>query len=140
MVNGVSHMKKILLTVVLIFIVVLISLSSRWEDAEYGIYYIDGEIPLGIKMGSDWHMRVDHKVVAAGSDDKYVVVMQQYPGTESLYFYYVEKERDNIYLDPDEITKGPFSRGTYLELKESLGLPEFEYGAKLANKALIDKT
>lgn len=126
-------MKKIIIAVVLLLILASIFLTGRWEDEAYEVYYIDGEVPLGIKMGQDWHRRVEHEVVAAGSDDKYVVVIQQYPGTESLYFYYIEKDKDNIYLNPDEITKGPFTRVKFLEIKEKLGLPDFEYGAKLAN-------
>ena len=52
--------------------------SSMWESGDYEVYYIDGDINLGIKIDDEgtWHGRVDHEVVAVGVNEKYVVAKQ----------------------------------------------------------------
>ena len=98
-----------------------------WEDGEYEVYYIDGYINLGIKIddSGSYHGRVEHKVVAVGSDEKYVVAKQVNPDTTSTSYFYIVKGDDDHYLNPDEITQGPFTERRFTELRKELGLPEF---------------
>ena len=98
-----------------------------WEDGEYEVYYIGGHINLGIRLDNSgtYHGRVDHKVIAVGANEKYVVAKQLPSETEDVSYYYIVREDDNKYLNPDEITQGPFSEIRFKELTKTLGLPIF---------------
>lgn len=111
-------------------VLLLLALSAcgpMWEDDEYEVYYNDGNINLGIKIDDSgtYHGRVDHKVVAVGADEKYVVVKQLKPGEAAPSYFYIVREKDNKYLNSDEITQGPFSAVRFNELSQKLGLPSF---------------
>ena len=116
---------KLLTSVLLIF--TLSACGPMWEDGEYEVYYIDGNINLGIKIDDSgtYHGRVDHKVVAVGADEKYVVAKQLEPGGTVPSYFYIVREKDNMYLNSNEITQGPFSEVRFNELSQKLGLPSF---------------
>jgi hypothetical protein len=101
--------------------------GPMWEDGDYEVYYIDGDITLGIKIDNSgtYHGRVDHKVVAVGSNEKYIVAKQLEPGSTISSYFYIVRENDNKYLNPDEITQGPFTEIQFAELTLNLGLPSF---------------
>ena len=110
-----------------LLVLMLSACGAMWEDGEYEVYYIDGHINLGIKIdnsGSN-HGRVDHKVVAVGANDKYVVAKQLEPGSTVPSYFYIVRENDSMYLNPDEITQGPFTEVRFNELSQKLGLPRF---------------
>jgi len=114
-----------LLAVVLIIITFVFFNTGFWEDDQYAIYYMNGEIVLGIKIGDspDFHQRIDHKVIDATSNEKYVIAKQELQGSDNYNYYYIDKIKDDIYLDPDEITKGPFSKKQFVELSKKLDFP-----------------
>ncbi|WP_353413011.1 hypothetical protein [Arenicella sp. 4NH20-0111] len=116
---------KLLTSVLLVF--VLSACGPMREDGEYEVYYIDGNINLGIKIddSGSYHGRVDHKVVAVGANEKYVVAKQLEPGSAVPSYFYIVREKDNVYLNPDEITQGPFTEVRFNELSRKLGLPNF---------------
>lgn len=115
----------------MISMMLLASCDSKpfWRDPPYQVNWMDGWIYLGIEMDGvedgPTHERVGDRIVAVGSDSRYVVAKQLNQKTNMYYFYYIEKEKDNIYLNAEEITQGPFSESEYFALKEELALPEF---------------
>ena len=98
-----------------------------WDDGEYEVYYINGDVVLGLKIDNSgtYHGRVDHKVIAVGSNDKYVVAKRLEPDNGTISYFYIAREKDNKYLNPDEITQGPFTELQFSELSKKLDLPEF---------------
>ena len=113
--------------IVLLAVLLLSGCGPMWEDGEYEVYYIDGDISLGIKLDDSgtYHGRVDHKVVAVGANEKYVVARQLEPDTTVASYFYIVKENDDKYLNPDEITQGPFTELQFTKLSKELGLPAF---------------
>jgi hypothetical protein len=101
--------------------------SPMWEDGDYEVYYLDGDIALGIKIDNSgaYHRRVCHKIVAVGSNEKYIVAKQLEPGSTIASYFYIERESDNKYLNHDEITQGPYTEIQFAELIQGLGLPSF---------------
>lgn len=100
-----------------------------WTDGQYVAHWVDSveNISINRKVGEGTAVgRVDKKVVALGSDDKYLVAKRLELGTGAVSYYYIEKKKDNDYLNQDEITQGPFSEKDYFDLKNRLGLPEFD--------------
>jgi hypothetical protein len=117
-------MKKAL-SLALIIIIFLIFSGGYWEDDQYEIYYMDGEVVLGIKYPGtpDHHRRVEHKVIDAISNDKYVIAKQEASGNNSFKYYYIDKIKDNEHLNPDEITMGPYSKQELIELDKLFEFP-----------------
>ena len=99
-----------------------------WESGEYEIYYIDGYVSLGIKIDNQgtYHGRVDHKVVSAAANENYVVAKRIANGNGEIEFYYIDKRKDNPYLNADEITQGPFTEAQFLKISKELGLPKLK--------------
>jgi hypothetical protein len=116
---------KLFFTVIIVLL--LTACGPMWEDGDYEVYYIDGHITLGIKIDDSgtYHGRVDHKVVAVGSNEKYIIAKQLEPGSTAVSYFYIVRENDNKYLNPDEITQGPFTEERFTELSKKLGLPSF---------------
>lgn len=119
-------MKRVLL---IIFTAFLCSCDSgvEWKDSPYEVIWIDTgdnralnhEISENASIG-----RVEAEVIAVGSNDKYVVAKQK-PIGGSISYFYIERAKDDKYLNWNEITQGPFSEFRFLQLKTELGLPEF---------------
>jgi len=110
-----------------LFVLMLSACGPMWEDGEYEVYYIDGHINLGIKIddSGSYHGRVDHKIVTVGANNKYVVAKQLEPGGTAPSYFYIVRENDNMYLNSDEITQGPFTEVRFNELSQKLGFPSF---------------
>ena len=89
-----------------------------WEDGAYAVYYIDGDIKLGIKIDDkgSFHGRVDSKIIAVGANENY---------SDSVSYFYIDKKKDNIYLNPDEITEGPYTELQFKNLSQKLNFPNF---------------
>jgi len=118
----------------LFFLIACLLLSAcdsnvLWEDNPYEVHWIDTDdnITLSIRLDNNSGTigRVNAKVIAVGSDEKFVVAKQKDANSGSIYYYYLEKSKDNAYLNLSEITKGPFLEKEYLELKTKLNLPDF---------------
>jgi hypothetical protein len=64
-------------------------------------------------------------VIAVGSDAIYLVAKRR-DKSNQIWFYYIEKSKDDKYLNSREITKGPFNEQEFSEISKELGLPPFE--------------
>lgn len=121
------NMKRVLF---IIFTTFLCSCDSgvEWKDSPYEVIWIDTgdnrtlnyEISENASIG-----RVEAEVIAVGSNEKYVVAKQKPIGGGSISYFYIDRAKDDKYLNWDEITQGPFSEARFLQLKAELGLPEF---------------
>jgi hypothetical protein len=100
----------------------------EWKDSPYEVIWIDTvdnrtlnhEISENASIG-----RVEAEVVAVGSNVKYVVAKQKPIGGGSISYFYIDRAKDDKYLNWDEITQGPFTEVRFQELKTELGLPDF---------------
>lgn len=100
----------------------------EWRDKPYEVVWINigenrmlnYEIAEGSSIG-----RVEAEIIAVGSNEKYVVAKQRSIDDGSISYYYIDRGKDNKYLDADEIAQGPFSETRFRQLRSDLGLPEF---------------
>lgn len=120
-------MKRALL---IIFSALLCSCDSgvEWRDRPYEVIWIDtgGNRTLNHEISENASIgRIEAEVIAVGSNDKYVVAKQKPIGGGSVAYFYIDREKDDKYLNADEITEGPFSEVRFIQLKTELGLPEF---------------
>lgn len=111
--------------------------GALWTDVPYEVIGTDGVIRLVYSINDHGGSigRVSGQVVAVGSNEKYVVAKRKQgnswaefdkePITDELMFYYIEKSKDNMYFNGEEITRGPFTSDEFIKLKSDLGLPEF---------------
>lgn len=119
--------KLVALISAILIIVFIWGDKYMWEDDAYAVYYIDGNINLGIKVDDEgsFHSRVDNEVIAVGSNENYVVAMRLMDDSDSISYFFIDKQKDNIYLNPLQITKGPYTELEFNQLSEKLNLPEF---------------
>lgn len=116
------------LIVILLFCLAACDSGALWEDDAYEVHWVDvkSNITLNRKIDDGVNIgRVDAKIIAVGSNKIYVVAKQLNSKTGEVSYFYIEKEKDNNYLNQEEITQGPFSESKYMELKAKLNLPEF---------------
>ncbi len=104
--------------------------SVEWKDTPYKVHWIDHSnnrtLALRINDSTETIGRVEAKIVAVGSNKKYVVAKRKILNYDNLfYYYYIIKADDDTYKNADEITQGPFSEKYFLQLKTELKLPEF---------------
>ncbi len=100
----------------------------EWKDSPYEVIWIDtgGNRTLNHKISENTSIgRVEAEVIAVGSNEKYVVVKQKPIDGSPISYFYIDREKDDKYLNWDEITQGPFSEARFLRLKAELGLPVF---------------
>ncbi|HWV16072.1 MAG TPA: hypothetical protein VN030_11645 [Cellvibrio sp.] len=115
------------LVMVLLFCLAACDSRVLWEDDLYEVHWIDikSNITLNRKVVDGVTIgRVDAKIISVGSNNFYVVAKKVDPKTGEISYFYVDKEKDNNYLNQEEITQGPFSESKYMELKSELNLPE----------------
>lgn len=100
-----------------------------WEDHPYEVHWVDtnNNVTLArrIEGGPDTIGRVVAEVLSVGSNDEFVVAKQRDIGSTNISYFYVEKSKDSMYLNLDEITVGPLSEAAFLKLKNELDLPDF---------------
>jgi hypothetical protein len=115
-----------LLSIVLI-VLILTACGPMWEDGKYEVYYIDGHVSLGIKLDESgtFHRRVGHKVVAVGADENYIVAKQVDSENIEYSYFYIIRKNDDKYLNPDEITQGPYTELQFSKIRNRLSLPKF---------------
>ena len=125
-------MKKFLLLFVAIFLSGCDS-GTEWHDGKYEVIWIDNSgLSLNLDVGEGASIeRVPPNLVAVGSNSHYIVVKQFNIKSKEIAYFYLEKKKDNIYKNANEITKGPLSEAEFIELSRTLGLPkltkEFHY-------------
>lgn len=116
-----------------IVLAILLVLSScdygeKWHDDPYKVIWVDTEnnSTLAYDLGDDASIgRVGAKVIAVGSNEKYIVAKQRLIDTNFIFYYFIEREKDSKYYNGNEITQGPFTESNFLKMKSELGLPEF---------------
>ena len=119
---------KLILTLISSICLAACDSGVLWERKPYQVLWIDlrDNLTLNHEIGNGASIgRVNEKVVAVGISDAYVVAKRQHLGSESISYYYIEREKDNMYLNAHEITQGPFTEEVFLELKSQLSLPDF---------------
>ena len=99
--------------------------SNLWEDEGYAVYVIDGQTHFGIKIddAGTFHGRVESEIIAVGSNEKFVVIARKI--NESVLYFYIEKSKDNKYLDSNEVIEAGYSLEVFNELKKQHSFPEF---------------
>jgi len=117
-------MKKYLLLIVTVFL--LVGCDSSWNDGPYEVYYdAMNDRVLGRNMGDGMFIgRVEGNVIAIGNNAKYISVKNRGKGYEIESYYFINKDKDGMYLNMDEITQGPFNKKHYYKLVAELGLPK----------------
>jgi len=121
---------KILLLVVAVMTLAVCNSSVKWEEEDYRVYWVDEPYPrlvLGriLENGPDAIRRVEADVIAVGSNDSYIVAKQRDPDDGSISYSIIDKAKDSMYLNMDEITKGPMSEATFIKFRGERNLPEF---------------
>jgi len=107
--------------------------GTEWRDGKYEIIWIDTSgLSLSLNVGEGGFVeRVPPNVVAVGSNSQYIVVKQSNKESKEIAYFYLEKSKDNIYKNTNEIAKGPLGEAEFIELSRKLGLPkitkEFHY-------------
>ena len=100
-----------------------------WEDHPYEVHWTDTgtnvTLARRINDGPDTIGRVAAEVIAVGSNELFVVAKQRDIGTANISYYFLEKSKDSMYLNLDDITVGPLSEDAFQKYKGELGLPDF---------------
>ena len=95
-----------------------------WEDGDYRVYRrsASDEVILGYHHGDgDVFGLVDDKVVAAGSDSRYVVILRWRSG-ETDQYYYIKKGTSDA-----GTVSGPYTKANFEADAKRLSLPEFSW-------------
>jgi hypothetical protein len=100
-----------------------------WRDEPYLVGWIDtgDNLTLSYDLGKGNSIgRVEAKVVAVGSNEKYVVAKQTPIGNRTATNYYViDRAKDNKYADTKVAVLGPLSEPEFEKKKRELDLPKF---------------
>ena len=103
--------------------------GTMWEHHPYEVHWIDSNVTLAKRFDDQPHSvtigRIPANVIAVGINDSYVVAKQKDPGDDRVFYFYIDRVKDSGYENLDEITQGPMSEKTFLDLKVKYGLPEF---------------
>ncbi len=100
----------------------------EWRDKPYEIIWIDvsDNRTLNYDLGEGSSIgRVEPEVIAVGSNEKYIVAKQRVKGSNNISYFYIERNKDDRYLNGNEITQGPFAESRFNEIKLELNLPDF---------------
>ena len=99
-----------------------------WEDPPYEVHWIDtySNRTLAYNLGEGSSIgRVEAEVIAVGSNKFYVVAKQRNSSQKTINYFYIDKKKDNNYLNWNETTQGPFNEKEFSELSRKLKLPSF---------------
>lgn len=99
-----------------------------WKESPYQVQWIDTKEnrTLTYDLGNGHSIeRVEAEILAVGINERYVVAKQRKMGSETINYFYIERNKDHQYKNDNEITQGPFSINEFIELKKVLGLPDF---------------
>ena len=119
-------MKRVFLLFLLPFFVACDS-GTEWRDGNYQVSWIDASpLSLNFDVGNGGSVeRVKGEVIAVGSNKDYVIAKQRDPKTKEISFFYIERIKDGIYKNAEEITQGPYTETEFSGLRQKLGLPNF---------------
>ena len=110
----------------LIFAFFLLGCDSRvlWTDGMHQVVEIDvpGNSELCYELGKGACIGRIGSVFEIGSNQRFIVV-KSCPDSECSYFY-LEKSRDDGFIDKRDLIKGPYSAKEYESTKATLGLPQ----------------
>jgi hypothetical protein len=101
--------------------------GTLWEDETYEVVWIDTDDYVSVyrKLEDGAGIgRVDPRVIAVASDDRYLTAENVSLTTGLHGFFYIDKAKDNDLLNGSEITVGPLTREEFLRKQSELGLPE----------------
>lgn len=118
---------KIRLFIFLSFFLVACDSSTHWKDAPYEVYTIDSSVntSLGYAIGDGGYIeRIAPRITSAGSNGRYVVARQC--KDDGCHFYYIVKQLDSKFSEPNTAVNGPFSEEDFLSLSEQLKLPQLK--------------
>ena len=121
-------MLRLFLVLCFTFLVASCDYGVKWKDDPYEVHWIDlaSNRTLAYSLGNGTSIgRVQARVISVGSNKKYIVAKRQVPKTETIQYFYIDREKDDRYLNLNQITQGPFTRSAFTMLKEELELPEF---------------
>ena len=121
-------MLRLLLVSCFTFIVASCDYGVKWKDDPYEVNWIDisSNRALAYSLGNGTSIgRVQARVISVGSNKKYIVAKRQVPKTETVQYYFIDRQKDDKYLNLNQITQGPFTKEAFVTLKDELGLPEF---------------
>lgn len=101
--------------------------KQLWEEKHYEVHWLDGNISLVRKLNEQGNSiaRVAPEVIAVGSNVSYIVAKRRWNNDATISYYFLDKLKDSNYLNPNEITQGPFTETEFKVLKQKFGLPEF---------------
>lgn len=121
-------MKLIRLSLLLFFITACDS-GVLWKDSPYEVYWVDttDNQSLGYSLGDGGIIQRVDKVIAIGSNEKYIVAKQRSINQQKILYYYLEKAKDKKFYDASDVVKGPFSIEQFKREKQYLGLPDFTH-------------
>lgn len=100
----------------------------EWRDREYEVSWLDTADNRSLYRSLDEGGgigRVGAEVIAVGSDDRYIVAKQRSQSDGAVSYFIIDRKKDDVLLNADEITKGPFSAKDFDVLKGARRLPEF---------------
>lgn len=94
------------------------ALVSNTGSSDLHLSYI---LPSGDAVG-----RIPGKVVAVGSDSKYIVAKREPAGGGPVEFFYLDRKKDGPYADLAGVVFGPFTSEEFSALTAKLALPSFD--------------
>ncbi len=104
--------------------------GEKWKDSPYIVIWIDDgkNMTLNYEVGDGGSVeRVGKKIMAVGSNKKYIVVKQNPDGNSAITkYYFVDRNKDHKYADPDEAVVGPLTEEEFEKRKVQLKLPDFQ--------------
>ena len=126
-------MKHLIYIAIFSFLLTGCDHGVEWSEGDYEVHWIDtsDNRTLARIIGENASIgRVYPEVIAIGSNSEYVVAKQRDPDSGEISYFIIEKAKDGKYLNMSEITEGPFSEATFMEISKVKNLPDFtaEFG------------
>ena len=110
----------------ILFVSYIIFNSPYWSDGEYKV--TDNGGAAWIKtLYLEYHGRVDY-VSSIASNDKYIIVKSINSDKNNLTAYWIiDKSKDNVFLNSNEIVEGPLNQNQFITQKEKYGISQLEF-------------
>ena len=128
-------MTKRLFILNLILPIILVSCfdSFRWT------YWTDGNYEVTDNAGASYIKTLYHDkigrvnyVTNITSNSRFIIVKSKgSPKNNTTYYWIIDKEKDNPFLNSDEIVEGPFSLTQFKERRKKLGIIHLKLGEEL---------
>ena len=103
--------------------------GELWRDDLYVVAWIDvgDNITLSYDLGKGGFIgRVDRRVIAVGSNKKYVVAKQNPTGRgTTINYYIIDRAKDHTYANTGDVVIGPLSEAEFEKKRVQLDLPKF---------------